>query len=311
MKRSLFTGFLIGQLTFAAGALAGDSIRLPSGTTLDTATFEVRPQWREMFAKGHAFYAPKYGSGSLQGMHARDGTKLDGPSATLYENGKLKILATYPDAVRQGAFRVWDESGRMLLYVQYKDGKKHGVVCLFQTGKPWFIQEWKAGELTGETLVRAAGGSSDDAKKALAGTEDMLQESDRDLRKNLRQWVQETTQDIREQNVDAMKPVHEARARAFSNAHHQADARAGRAAADIVAGAHPRPNSRIGGAAEAASAGYAREAHAAGKGRKAANKAANATLGKAQKTAHKRDAALDDDQRDLYRFALDSLERSR
>jgi hypothetical protein len=201
---------------------------------------DVHANWKEMFPKDKLFYAQKTSTGHLQGMHARDKGRLDGPSVTLYENGKLAILGSYPGCVRDGAFRVWDESGQMLFYGQYKGGKKHGTVCLFNDGQPWLVQQWKSDELQGQTVVNPAIGSEKDAEQAMEATEETLRDSEVELRRNLHEWATDGIERVRQENVAFMKPAHAAIMKANSLAHKKAEAEASRRQNAIIEGPQPR-----------------------------------------------------------------------
>ena len=115
--------------------VAGGAIRLPSGTVVKIASFTAHPKWKQSFPPDQPFFAEKYAEGNLKGMHSRYSGRLDGASAVLHENGKLKMLAFYPDGQQQGACRVWDEDQRMLLYSKsqqfpaVKKARENGGCC--------------------------------------------------------------------------------------------------------------------------------------------------------------------------------------
>jgi hypothetical protein len=78
---------------------------------------------------------------------------LNGPSATLFEDGSLSGLAYYKSSLRHGKLLVWDKENRPLYYGEYVRGKKMGLVCLFVDGHPALIQECNSGEVTAQYLV--------------------------------------------------------------------------------------------------------------------------------------------------------------
>ena len=239
MMREIALGFL--TFFFLATAQADDSIQLPSGTVVTVASFAAHPKWKEWFPPDQPFFAEKYGDENLQGMHSRYSGRLDGASATLHENGKLKMLAFYPGGQRQGPCRVWDEEQHMLLYSKYKDNKKHGVTCLFKDGAPWLIQEWDKGALQNETVVvhKGSGFVAVDnaeqlakAKARLSAVEKDLAETESDLKTSLRKWFADEGDRIKKEKEKILTPValakHEA---ARQRIRQEADGR--------VAAAHP------------------------------------------------------------------------
>ena len=194
----------------------------------------------------------------------------------------------------------------MLLYCQYKENKKHGITCLFQDGIPRLIQEWNAGDLESEAVFsfsKESGWESiedpkqlAEAKKKLSDAEEALKETEKETRRNLRQWFEEGDKRIKEQNVKLMRPIKEAQA----NARRQ-NVRKTQAA--VVAGAHPWEYSRIGGAARALR-------DAASVDLSTAKSHASARTNEARNALQQRAAILTEESRKLYEFALESLEKS-
>ena len=82
---------------------------VPPGTPVKLPAFAVHPKWQQAFPPDHPFFVEKYPDGTVQGIHARHLARLNGPSVTFHENGKLKSLAYYPDGVRQGTGYLWNE----------------------------------------------------------------------------------------------------------------------------------------------------------------------------------------------------------
>jgi hypothetical protein len=239
-------------------------------------------------------------------MHGRDAHKLAGTSATLYENGRLKTLASYSHSVREGPVRVWNEEKRLVLYSQYKENKKHGVTCLLSDGSPWLVQEWKEGKLLSESVVaRNAQGdwqSVDDpkklaeAQKLLAAVEADLKEIETDVRKNLREETEEDEERIGKLKAKTNHAVNQAKIKAEYQKERKEEAA-------VVAGAHPHPYSPIGGAAQA-------EEHSAAVDEKADNRDAKAKEKNAKKTVQGAVKAEAKHDKELHGFALAALERS-
>jgi len=163
------------------------------------------------------------------------------------------------------------------------------------------------------------------AKSQLATVLEEWKEDERGIRKGVHDWVYETDEKIRKQNVEILKPARAERTRAISAAKHKADAEANRksnaevahslgAAANAArhAGRYRR-EARLGagaGAAHAAAAADARSSHAAGKDLKSAKRATAVAMDDARRTAHHRDAMLMKDIKGLHRFAIESLEKA-
>ena len=86
--------------------------------------------------------------------HGDLGPVLDGFSATLFEDGSLKGLASYKSSLRDGKMQVWDEDAHPAYYGEYIKGKKSGIVCWFAGGSPLLMQECDNGEITASYLVK-------------------------------------------------------------------------------------------------------------------------------------------------------------
>lgn len=306
MKEITF-GFLM--FFFLTTAQADDSIKLPSGNVVKISTFEVHPKWKECFPADQTFYAEKYPSGNLQGMHSRYLGMLDGSSATLYENGNLKILADYSKALLQGPLRVWDEDKHLLLYDQYKDDKRHGITCLLKDGAPWLIQEWNRGDLQSETLfIRNGSGfvAVDDVKqlaeaqKRLSSVEKELTETESDLKKSLGKWFGDEKDSIKKEKEKILTPV--------AQAQHKENEQAIRKEKDArQAAAHWHPlreyEDRAGRVAGA-------DKKSAAEDQKEANKNAKAVIGDAKHELSEMDKEITEHYKQLYHFALAALEKS-
>ena len=146
------------QIEVRGNGRSGIYVTLPSGAELTEAMLEVSPNWLERLfpgvsdnfaeraaaARGSLVCVAKYPNGSLQGQFTlSEERKLDGASATFYENHQLHSLALYSKGNLHGYLKVWNKKGDRVLYAEYKYGKKDGLVCLFRDGVPWLIEEWK------------------------------------------------------------------------------------------------------------------------------------------------------------------------
>lgn len=330
MFRSCVLGLALTVLLGVVAA-ADDSISLPSGTVVKTASFAVHPRWKEAFPPDCAFFAEKYPAGPLKGMHGRYSGRLDGTSVSLHENGTIKMLAYYPAGQRQGAFHLWDEDKHLVFYSQYQDNKKHGITCLFKGGSPWLVQEWNQGDLKGESLVTRKGGeftvsanSSQlaQAQERLAAAEKDLEETETGVKNNLRKWFVDESDRIRKEKgkvltqvVKAQQKVGQqvARKEAAEEAHASADAVARSHQAAIHAGENRvlrNTDARVAGDARAAKAADAKESHAAGHAIEAASKNAKAVRSEAKHELSEMDKEMVSRSKHMYQFAMTALEKS-
>jgi antitoxin component YwqK of YwqJK toxin-antitoxin module len=304
MKTLTFALLMIGLLS---PAQADDSIQLPSGTTVKISSFAASPKWKECFPADHAFFAEKYGEGSLKGMHSRYSGRLDGASAILHENGNLKMLMYVPGGQRQGACRVWDENRQMVLYAKYKDDKKHGVTCLFKDGAPWFVQEWDQGTLQSETLVAKKG--SDyvavedekqlaDAQKKLSAVDKERAADEADAKKSLTKWFSDEKSRYEKEKGKVLGKV--------ARAHHTANQQAIRQEKDArvdAAHTHHWGKDRVGRVAHADKNMATRDLNAAKKNSKAITNEAKHELSEM-------DTEIAEHCKELYQFALAALDKS-
>ena len=151
MKPVLTT--VLTAVALSGVARADNSILLPSGEEIKDTFFDFHPNWYATFPERNPACVEKYPGGNLLAVHGQTKGKLDGTTAVLYEGGHLKILLNYSAARRQGPLRVWDASSHMLLYSEYKENKKNGTLCLFSSGTPRLVQEWKNGSMEYEALL--------------------------------------------------------------------------------------------------------------------------------------------------------------
>ena len=299
-------GFALGFLSvfFLATARADDSIQLPSGTVLKTASFAVHPKWKESFPADRPFFAEKYAEGNLKGMHSRYSGRLDGASVTLHENGNLKVLAYFPEGQQQGSCRVWDEEKHLLLYSKYKDNKKNGITCLLKDGAPWLIQEWDKGELQSESVLVRKGSdfvTVDDAQqlakaqKRLSAVEKELAETKSDLKASLRKWFADETGRFNKEKEKELKKVAGAQSKAKEQRKREEEA-----ARVAAAHTHRWGKDRVGRVAAAEKKLAAQDEKAAGKNAKAVTKEAKRDLTQMDKD-------ITEHYKELYDFALTAL----
>jgi len=193
-------------------------VALPSGKELSQAVMELPKDWtKSLFPNDDLVYVAKYPSDKVQGVHTFYQGKLNGPAATLYEDGGLAALVNYSMSDRDGTIRLWEENKRRLLYAETKRGKMHGAVCLFRDDLPWFVQEYDMGDLTAEYLVKWKDGTSevlprdkltsDDLRETAAARTRLTEleaEMDRNearVKKALREWFQEKDKEVKQKRV--------------------------------------------------------------------------------------------------------------
>ena len=87
-------------------------------------------------------------------IFSRRGKKLHGPLMSFHENGKRQTFIQYSYGKRIATLVAWDTSGRPLVMEQYRNGRKHGVRCIFKscggactTAHLWVAEEWNEGQL--------------------------------------------------------------------------------------------------------------------------------------------------------------------
>ncbi|MCE5267965.1 MAG: hypothetical protein LLG00_08775 [Planctomycetaceae bacterium] len=125
------------------------ALKLPSGVALTEVKLEMPHNWEDkLYPEGLSIYRAEYPGGSVRALvtiseAAKNKGKFHGWVATLHANGGLQTLAQYKDGELDGPRKRWAEDGTRLFYAEYKRGKKDGVLCLFQKGRPRWIEEWK------------------------------------------------------------------------------------------------------------------------------------------------------------------------
>ena len=192
-------------------------ITLPSGAALTEAMLNVPEHWQKtLFPKKMQPYIARYADGSIQGVFALNSKgKLDGAAATLHENGHLQTLAGYSRGNLDGRLRQWDKRGKRVFYAEYRNGGKRGVLCLFQEGAPWLIQEYDFGKCKNEYLVKLTQDGSgllsadelsageieemSGARRQLSALEDTMQRSEAKLKAELLRRYRDYEEKIRKQ----------------------------------------------------------------------------------------------------------------
>ena len=238
---------------------------------------------------------------NLRGCTAATRASLKARPCICTKTGTSRRWRFILPACREGPTRVYDDEKRMILYARYTAGKENGVTLLFKGGVPWFVQEWNAGTLEGETLLARKGtnfSSIDhatelaDAREKLAAVKKEL--VDDELASKIACGRGFQTRKTRYRKKDkALRPAMMARIGVAQEKERQErDAR--------VARAHPY--SHRGGAA-AADEGMATRDLKADKGN------VNALAKRAKGELHAMDAALAQGSRQLYDFALTGWKR--
>lgn len=307
MRRSTgFFGVCVICLTFSGPDFAQEVSKVAPGTSVKLPSFDVHPKWKQAFPPDHPFFSEKYPDGTVQGVHARYLARLNGPSVTFHENGKLKSLAYYPDGDRQGPCYLWNDEQELAAYFQSKGGKANGIACLFKEGKPYLVQRWIDGTLDKETLVTR----KDDAFLAVDGGEQLsaAQEKLTALMNDFAASEKELKASLRKSASDASKQVDDAKAHAAkvaSTARMKADIERSRQEADaMTAAAHTSRSGVQDRTGRVASA----DERFASEDAKAASKKATAAAADQHKKLEALASSLNGQAKELYIAALTALE---
>jgi hypothetical protein len=137
-------------------------------------------------------------------------------------------MVYYTDARLDGPLKLWNEKKERILYAEFKKGKKHGLVCLFEHQRPRLVQEWTSAKLQGEYFVRYGGPSpavlnatdlSDDeadtfanAKEQLRVLEKELQANEARLKRELAEWARKEDRKAKQQKLAELAPSRHDRA---------------------------------------------------------------------------------------------------
>ncbi len=129
--------------------------------------------------------------------------KTAGWAATFYENGTPELVGRYKDGDLDGPLRLYDDSGELVLYAEYKSGRANGLRILLGHEWPLLVQQWKGGTLgdqcviVGDWAISPNSLAADVAAMPLA-REDLRARIDRsvgraveietELRRSVRQW---------------------------------------------------------------------------------------------------------------------------
>jgi len=199
-------------------------VELPSGVRLSDDQVAIPADWKQtLFPSEVDVYLSKDAKGAVQGVYAFDAGKLDGMTASLAADGKLKSLGTYKAARRNGPLRLWNDEGQLVLHADYRSGNKQGVTALFRDGKPWIVQEWAANKLVSEALVHFAAGipdtaapkalstqqqpEFDSAQAQLAAIEKDYGERERIVKQELLKWYREEDEKLKKERVSQLAPM--------------------------------------------------------------------------------------------------------
>ncbi len=79
--------------------------------------------------------------------------QLEGPAISMHESGLPRMLAFYQEDDLAGPLRIFDKAGRLELFGEFKNGKRHGIWAYFVNGWPVVIQEWKNDLLQDQSVV--------------------------------------------------------------------------------------------------------------------------------------------------------------
>jgi antitoxin component YwqK of YwqJK toxin-antitoxin module len=215
---------------------------LPSGAKLTEAMLTVPNDWQsKLFPQKAVVYVAKYPNNQLQGVFSLSNARLHGAAASLYEDGSLQTLAFYKNANLHGPMKQWNSNKRRLLYAEYNSGKKDGLLCFFQDGIPWLLQQCDCGNVINEYLVRwteqnacrilpvaqltdAERTEAVKARQQLATMEETMRQNEGKLKQTLAEWYRKEKQRVRQQQFVAGASDRHARQSERIIAHNAEDA---------------------------------------------------------------------------------------
>lgn len=220
-----------------AAAPAFREITLPSGTVLKREMYEfARSRLFEMFRTGTSYYLNVDDKDVVVGAYTYDDQgKLEGSAATFYAAATPMCVTAYDDSRREGPTWVWEESGQLAYWCEYRNGRKHGLACLLENNAPWYVQEWRLGLASRRYLIKLEGevfvaheidsdAPTSDEVALAAGRIDALDarlaESERRDKQGFAKWYREREERERRLRYtrttasDAQKVMEEARAHA-------------------------------------------------------------------------------------------------
>ena len=73
------------------------------------------------------------------------GGKFDGPALIVGDDGQPSVTMSFLADRRNGKLRTWDSEGALVLFSEYRAGKKSGLTCLCEGGRPVLIEDWGVG----------------------------------------------------------------------------------------------------------------------------------------------------------------------
>jgi len=131
------------------------------------------------------------------------------------QSGAAQLADGYKKGSLNGCLRQWDRDGKRVFYAEYGNGKKQGILCLFQDGMPWLIQEWEKAKAQNEYLVKWAQNSQrvlptatltgDDNEEMSRAHQQLavLEKTEIEFKNSLRDWRNDEVDRIRRQNFVA------------------------------------------------------------------------------------------------------------
>lgn len=136
-----------------------------------------------------------------------DGT-LSGPALVVDGTGQPSVLISFAGGERHGTLRSWGGKGDLVLWSEYKVGKKTGITCLCNHGIPVRVEEWENGRRRSVYLIVTRDGSTrvvesrdateseskqlDVAEKTLLSIERLLRDHERQWKSTFRAWFRQS-----------------------------------------------------------------------------------------------------------------------
>jgi S1-C subfamily serine protease len=103
----------------------------------------------------------RHPNGAVFAAAQQRGGVLNGETIAQYENREPMVYVNYVDGKRHGILKTWDEAGQPRLFAQYLAGRRNGFTCFFDDDDLALIAQYKNDELEYLQLM--------DGSKALQG----------------------------------------------------------------------------------------------------------------------------------------------
>ncbi len=122
-------------------------VSLPRGRVFDAASYLPAQGVRAIFEKAEkrekdlSTLIPRHTNGVPFAILKHIGNKLNGTAIAQFADGGLMMNGNYNNNERHGKFLVMTEDRSIKYAAEYDHGDKHGLVCVFRSGRPLLVQE--------------------------------------------------------------------------------------------------------------------------------------------------------------------------